>query len=284
MPDFPIIDAHVHLYDPAAIGYPWMATVPMLNMPHGPAEFTAALGSITVEKLVFVEVDAGPGLHLAEARWIEALAKTDPRIRGMVASMPLEEGAAMGDDIVAFAKMPLARAVRRLIQAHADEPGWCLRPAFVNGVKAVARHGLAFEICIYHAQMGDAIELVRRCPEVSFVLDHIGKPGIKAGLMEPWRTEIRALAEFTNVVCKISGAVTEADHQEWTYDQVAPYVAHAIEVFGFGRIMFGGDWPVVNLASNYQGWVAMLDRITAGSSPDDLRRLYRDNAAAFYRL
>jgi L-fuconolactonase len=284
VPDFPIIDAHAHLYDPAAIGYPWMATVPMLNMRHASAEYTAAIGGIAVEKLVFVEVDAGPGLHLAEARWIAELAKTDPRIGGMVASLPLEEGAAMGDDITAFAKMPLARAVRRLIQKHVDEPGWCLQPAFVNGVKAVGRHGLAFELCIYHPQMGDAIELVRRCPEVRFVLDHLGKPGIKDGLMEPWRTQLRELAELPNVVCKISGAVTEADHQRWTYDQVAPYVTHAIEVFGFDRVMFGGDWPVVNLASSYQAWVALLDRVVAGAAQDEVRRLYRDNAAAFYRL
>lgn len=284
MPDFPIIDCHVHLYDPAQISYPWMASVPMLNARHSTPEFNAAVGDLVIEKMVFVEVDAAAGAHMAEARWVSELAKTDPRLGGIVASVPLEQGAVVGDDIVAFAKFPLARAVRRLIQAHADEPGWCLRPEFVAGVKAVARQGLMFEICIYHPQMGDAIELVRQCPEVSFVLDHLGKPGIRDGLMEPWRSQIAELARFPNVVCKISGAVTEADHQNWTYDQVAPYLSHAIEVFGFDRVMFGGDWPVVNLASNYRAWVALLDRVVAGVPVGDQKRLYRDNAARVYRL
>lgn len=284
MPDFPIIDCHVHLYDPTQVSYPWMAGEPVLNSRHASAEYSAAIGDIVVEKLVFVEVNAAPGAGMAEARWVADLARTDPRVGGIVASVPLELGEAAGAEIAAFAGMPLARGVRRLIQLHADEPGWCLRPAFVAGVRETARHGLPFEICIYHSQMGDAIELVRQCPEVSFVLDHIGKPGIKDGLVEPWASQIRELAGYPNVVCKISGVVTEADHKRWTYDQVAPYISRAIEAFGFGRVMFGGDWSVVNLAATYRDWVALLDRVTAGVPLDDLKRLYHDNARRFYRL
>lgn len=284
MPDFTIVDTHVHLYDPAAIPYPWMAGVPKLNSPHGSAEYTAAIGPAKVDKLVFVEVDAGPGAHLDEARFVENLARSDARISGIVASIPLENGSVAAADIAEFAKMPLARGVRRLIQGHADEPGWCLRPAFVEGVKRVGAQGLVFEICIYHPQMRDAIDLVRRCPEVSFVLDHLGKPGIAGRQSEPWRSELRDLAALPNIVCKVSGAVTEADHASWTYEQVAPYVSHAIECFGFDRIMFGGDWPVVELAATYPGWVALVDRVTAGAPEGDLRKLYRDNAIRVYRL
>jgi L-fuconolactonase len=284
VPDFPIVDTHVHLYDPAAISFPWMADFPTLNVRHLSDEFSAAIAPVVVDKLVFVEVDAGPGLHLAEAGWVEALAKSDKRIAAIVASMPLEQGAAIEPDIAKFAKMPLARGVRRLIQGHANEPGWCLRPAFVEGVHAVARHGLGFEICIYHPQMDDAIDLVRRCPEVSFVLDHIGKPGIRDGLMEPWKTGMRTLSGLPNVVCKLSGAITEADHGNWSYDHIAPYMSHAIDCFGFGRVMYGGDWPVLSLAARYPEWVAAVDRVTAGASGSDLRRLYRDNAIAHYRL
>ncbi|MCP4309544.1 MAG: amidohydrolase family protein, partial [bacterium] len=131
---------------------------------------------------------------------------------------------------------------------------------------------------------GDAIELVRRCPEVRFMLDHIGKPGIKDGISEPWRTQMRELATLPNVECKISGVVTEADHKAWTYDQVAPYVAHAIDCFGFDRVAFGGDWPVAELASNLVEWVGIVDRVTQGASPEELRKLYRDNAIRFYRM
>ncbi len=284
MPDFPIVDAHVHLYDPDAIDYPWMKGVPRLNSLHGPAEYTAATGGVAVDRLIFVEVDAAGGRHLDEAVWVEAAARDDSRIGAIVASMPLERGAAAEPDIAAFARMPMARAVRRLIQGHVDAPGWCLRPDFVAGVKLVAKYGLGFEICIVHPQMADAIELVRRCPEVSFILDHIGKPGIKEGLRQPWWSQMRELARLPNVVCKVSGVVTEADHESWTYDQVAPYVAHAIESFGFDRVAFGGDWPVMELATRYPDWVATVDRITAGATAQELSQLYRDTAIACYRL
>ena len=284
MPDFPLVDAHVHLYDPEAIDYPWMRNKPILNSPHGSAEYSGAIGDVAVEKLVFVEVDAASGRHLDEAVWVEAAARNDSRVGAIVASMPLEVGAAAEPDIAAFARMPLARGVRRLIETHMDEPGWCLRPKFVDGVRLLAKYDLGFEICVFHAQMGDAIELVRRCPQVKFMLDHIGKPGIREGLREPWWSRMREMAGLPNVRCKISGAVTEADHEAWTYDEVAPYVAHAIECFGFDRVAFGGDWPVMELATRYPDWVAIVDRITAGASTADLRKLYRDTATAYYRL
>jgi L-fuconolactonase len=284
VPDFPLIDTHVHLYDASTISYPWMAGRPTLNTPHRSSEFTAAIGDVAVDKLIFVEVDAAPGQNLAEVRWVAEAAKKDSRIQGMVASVPLEQGGAVEPEIAEFAKMPLARDIRRLIQDHVDEPRWCLRPGFLEGVGLVGRYGLGFEIGVKHPQLKDAIELVRRFPGMRFVLDHIGKPGIKDGLREPWWTDIRELAAQPNVLCKISGVVTEADHDNWTYDLVAPYVARAIDCFGFDRIMFGGDWPVMELATHYPDWVAMVDRITDGASAADLRKLYRDNAIRHYRL
>jgi L-fuconolactonase len=284
LPDFPLVDTHVHLYDPAAVRYPWMADVPALNSRHGPAEFTAALGSIAVDKLVFVEVDAAPGENFAELAWVADAAARDSRIQATVASIALERGIAVEPEIAAYASIPLARNVRRLIQGHVGEPGWCLRPDFLEGVRLLGVHGLGFEICIFHPQMRDAIELVSRFPEISFVLDHLGKPGIREGLREPWQREIRALATYPNVVVKISGAVTEADHAAWTYDEVAPYVAHAIDCFGFDRAIFGGDWPVMELATRYPDWVALVERVTAGASASDIRQLFRDNAIRTYRL
>ena len=151
-------------------------------------------------------------------------------------------------------------------------------------MRALAPFGLSFDLCIRHPQFEEAIGLVRACPEVRFVLDHIGKPGIAGGLREPWQSHIREIAREPNVWCKVSGVVTEADHAAWRLDEVAPYVTHAIECFGFGRCMFGGDWPVSRLATTYAGWVDTLDRVLAGVSVPDLRRLYRDTATAFYRL
>ena len=208
-----------------------------------------------------------------------------PFVRGMVASMPLERGPdAVADDLAAYAMLPGARGVRRLIERHADEPGWALAEPFVEAVRALGPHDLSFDLCIRHPQMREASDLVRACPDVRFVLDHIGKPGIAEGLHEPWREDIAALAKLPNVWCKISGVVTEADHDAWTHGDVAPYVAHAIASFGFERVMFGGDWPVSELASPYARWVDTVDRVVAGATADERRRLYRDNAIAFYHL
>lgn len=283
MPNFPIIDSHVHIYDPGCLVYPWLKKVPRINKAHLMTDFARLTAGVQVEGIVFVEVDVSTGQHLDEARWVALQAQTDKRLLGMVASMPLENGSAAEADLAAFAEMAIARGARRLIERH-PEPGWCLREVFVEGVKLLAKYGLTFDLCLFHPQLGEVIQLVRLCPEVKFIVDHIAKPGIKAGLAEPWRGQMRSLARLPNVWCKISGVVTEADHSAWTAEQVKPYIAHAIDCFGFNRVLFGGDWPVSELATTYKGWVDVVDWIIAGSSEAEIRKLYRENAIEFYRL
>jgi L-fuconolactonase len=284
MPNFPIIDAHVHLYDPTLIQFDWMAADPLLNKPHGFAEYDVLTKGVDVEGIVFVEVDAAADRHLDEARWVEENAGRDRRLLGIVGSIPLEKGAAVQPDLEAFAALPHARGVRRLIQPHLDEPGWALRRAFVDGVRRLSQYDMPFDLCLFHPQLKDATALVRACPDVRFALDHIAKPGIKAGLFEPWASELATLAQEPNVTCKISGVATEADHQHWTAAQIAPYIRHAIDCFGFDRVMFGGDWPVSEHAIRYVQWVDIVDRVCADASDTELRKLYRDNATRFYRL
>ncbi len=284
MPEFPIVDAHVHLYDPAAIDFPWMKSVPKLDRPYLPKDFGTLTAAVDVEMMVFVEVDAAPGQNLREAEWVAGQAETEPRLRGMVASIPLEKGEAARADLDAYAKIGIARGVRRLIERHADEPGWALEDDFVAGVRLLPEYGFTFDLCLYHPQLAEVTELCRRCPDVRFVIDHIAKPGIRDGLTEPWRMDMRSIAGLPNVMCKISGVVTEADHANWKEADVVPYIAHAIDCFGFDRVMFGGDWPVSELASSYLRWVEVVDAVVAGASEAERRKLYRDNAIAFYRL
>jgi L-fuconolactonase len=283
MPSLPIIDSHVHIYDPGYLTYHWMKNVPRLNKPHLMTDFTRLTAGVDVDKIVFVEVDVAANQHLDEARWVALQAQKDIRLQGLVASMPLENGPAVEADLAAYAEISIARGVRRLIESH-PEQGWCLREAFVEGVKLLPKYQLTFDLCLFHTQLGDVIRLVRLCPEVKFIVDHIAKPGIKAGLTEPWRAQMRILAKLPNVWCKISGVVTEADHLAWTPEQVIPYIAHAIDCFGFDRVLFGGDWPVSELATTYQGWVDLVDQVVAGSSQTEIRKLYRDNAIELYRL
>ena len=283
MPDFPVIDSHVHLYDIARLSYPWLAGVPQLNRTSLLAAFDAARGPVQVDQIVFAEVDAGPGLHVREAEFVQELADSDARLTAMIAHAPVERGAAVEDDLAALARFPTLRGIRRLIEKERD-PGLCLEPDFLDGVRRVGRHGLSFDICVKNWGLGHALEMVRRCPDVSFVLDHIGKPDIRHGLREPWRGQIADLARLPNVVVKLSGVITEADHAAWTPEQVAPYVAHVIDCFGFDRVMYGSDWTVAELTHRYPTWVEILDRIIAGSSETERRALYRGTAARIYRL
>ena len=283
MPDFPIVDSHVHLYDVKRLRYGWLKNVPKIDRTCLLADFDAARGQVMVDKIVFAEVAVDPGLHLGEAAFVQDMADADPRLCGMVAHLPVERGAAIEPDLIALERFTSLRGIRRLIETEPN-PTFCLEPDFIAGVKLVGRHGLSFDICVKHWALFAAIELTRRCPEVSFVLDHIGKPGIKHGLREPWWGQMRELAKQPNVVCKISGVITEADHGAWTKEQVKPYVAHAIDCFGFDRVMYGSDWTVSELTHAYPTWVDILDEVVAGASSVEQRKLYRDNAIRIYRL
>ncbi len=283
MPDFPIIDAHVHLLDTKRFGYAWAAGVPALQRDFSPDDLMACAAPAQIEAFVFAEVDVDDPQYMGEARWVDALARTEKRLKGAVAALPLERGAAIEADMAELAALPVARGVRRLIQNQPD-PGFVLQPKFIEAVKLLPRHNLSFDVCIFHTQMTNTLAFMRLCPQVSFILDHIGKPGIKAGLLDPWRAQLREMARLPNVVCKLSGVTTEAEHNSWTRDQLRPYIDHVIECFGFDRVMYGGDWPVSELAGNYGAWLAALDWATQGCSEAEKRKLFRDTAIRAYRL
>lgn len=283
MPEFPIVDAHVHLADPKRFGYAWTANAPSLNRTVLPAEFFEAAAPVKIEKFVFVEVDVDLPQHVAEAEWIDGLALSEPKLAGMVAALPLEQGKAVAGDLEKIARLKAARGIRRLIQNQAD-PDFCIQPKFIEGLKLLPQHDLVFDICIFHHHLPNAIKMVRQCPEVRFVLDHIAKPAIKAGISDPWRQHMKELASLPNVTCKISGVSTEADHKNWTREQLKPYIAHAIDSFGFERCMFGGDWHVLELAGTYPQWIEVVDWVVEGASAEEKRKLYRDTAIRTYRL
>lgn len=282
MPNFPIVDTHVHLWDPAHLNYPWLKDVAKLNRAFLPADYQEHCGAVAVDQMVFLECDLDPTQFLDEAKWVASLAQDASRLKGIVAHAPLQKGDGAKADLEALAEVPLVKGIRRLIQSESVD--FCVQPQFIAGVQALSAFDLRFDLCIFHPQLGNTIELVRQCPNVKFVLDHIGKPGIKDGLFDPWRDELKQLAELPNVWCKVSGVVTEADHDNWTYDDIRPYLDHVFDTFGFDRLMFGGDWPVSTLATEYPTWVDVLDRVLAGCSDDELRQFYCNTAVSFYGL
>lgn len=282
MANFPIVDTHVHLWHPKQLRYAWLKQVPLLNRPFLLKDYNDAIGDLEVESMVFVQCDTHPDDGLKETAWVTSLAAGDPRIRGIVAWAPLEVGNCVAAFIEKLAEESLVKGIRRLIQGESVD--FCIQPNFIDGVKTLSRHGLSFDLCIFHPQLANAIRLVEQCPDVQFILDHIGKPDIKNQLFEPWKQEIKVLADFPNVHCKISGVVTEADHENWSLDNVQPYIDHVIACFGFDRVIYGSDWPVSTLAADYRRWVATLQGSVSGCSPEELRKLFHDNAVRFYKL
>ena len=283
MPDFPLVDTHLHVWDPGLLRYPWLDDIPFLNKPYLLEDFDRACGAVAVERMVFLQAEVDRAQFQQEADWVDSLADQDSRLQGIVAWAPLENGDAARPALERLAANPRVKGIRRIIQAEPDI-GFCLRPDFVTGVRLLPEFGLSFDICIVHYQLANTIKMVAQCPDVKFILDHIGKPAIRNGLLDPWRAEIRTLARFPNVCCKLSGLVTEADHQHWTREQLRPYIHHVIECFGFDRVMYGGDWPVAAQAADYPRWVDTLEWALAGCTDEELKKLFHDNALAFYRL
>lgn len=284
MPSFPIVDSHVHLWDPRIFRIPWLDGDLILDHRFDLEEYRQHTFGVEIAAMVYVEVNVDPAYALVEAGRVAEIARSDARLQAMVAWAPLEYGERVRIYLDALTAIsPLVRGVRRVTQGEAD-PLFCARPDFVRAVQLLPKYGLSCDICIKHHQLAGAIELARSCPDVPFMLDHVAKPDIAAGLRDPWRAQMRELAALPNVWCKISGMVTEASHRSWTTEDLAPYVAHALECFGEDRVAFGGDWPVALLASSYQRWVEALDQLTADLGEGARRKLWADNARRFYRL
>jgi len=282
MPDFPIIDTHLHLSDPSRISYPWIKSAPVLNRPFTIDDYREACGDVEVEAMVFMEVDPYVNDRQEEIDFVCEVAATEPRLKGMVAQAPLEQGAAIRPELENLANNPLIKGIRRLLQD--EDVDFCLGTSFIEGVRQLPDFEIPFDICIYHRHLANVVKMVQQCPDVQFILDHIGKPGIKDGLLEPWKSDLKDLAALPNVMCKISGMTTEADMENWTRDDLRPYFDHVIECFGFDRVVYGGDWFVASLATTYPRFVETLDWAVAGCSDEELKKLYRDNARKFYRI
>jgi L-fuconolactonase len=277
-----LVDSHVHFWDRTRLAYGWLDEFPAIAGVHTPAELRAESSDFPAETLVFVECNGDPDAGLDELGWLEALAARDPRIQALVAFVEVDRGArslARLDEVV---MRPLVRGIRHSLQDHAD-PEFCLRPAFVDGVRACGERELSFDLCVRHPQLLAVTELARRCPKTTFILDHGGKPDIKNALLDPWRAHVRELARLPNVVCKLSGLVTEADPRTWTVEALRPYAEHLLACFGAERLLFGSDWPVVKLAASYERWLhaalSLLEPLPAAARTAVLsgnaRRVYR---------
>lgn len=276
-----IIDSHMHLWNPALLTYAWLESEPPLNRPFLPADFRTAVTNLEVESAVFVQADCLPEQGIDEVKWVSKIAGDVP-VSGIVAFAPLEQGNAVRPTLEALKQYPLVKGIRRLIQS--EGAGFATRHDFFEGVQALADYDFSFDLCIRHHQLADVIELVSRCPNVNFVLDHVGKPDIAHGEIARWGEEIQVLAQHENVACKLSGMVTEANLTAWTTDDLRPYVEHVLNAFGSHRVMFGSDWPVCTLAASYARWLETAQQFISHLPADEQECILYGNAKHFYRL
>ena len=279
-----VIDTHAHFWNVETLRYPWIETGSLFDRTFSLEDYlrSSAQARVPLSGMIFIEADADPSCSLREARWVQELAASDSRIRGIVARVALSERVSVAADLDALAAIPLLKGVRDNIQGHA--PGFAVQTWFVQGVRAIGGRGLHFELCLKHHQLGETLELARRCPEVPLVLDHCAKPDIRKAEREPWLSQIRQLAALPNVVCKISGLVTEADWERWQPEEVLWYARQAIEAFGPTRILFGSDWPVCEVAGGLAKWFRAVEILTASWSSADKESFFCRNAERVYRL
>jgi L-fuconolactonase len=277
-----VIDAHQHFWDPSTSLYPWMTPdLAPLRRRFSSADLRPLLARTGVERTVLVQTRSS----LEETfDFLETAASTD-FVAGVVGWVDLTDPGVA--DVLA--RVTSSEAGRWLVgirhQAH-DEPDaeWLARPDVINGLRAIRDAGLPFDLVVRPRELPSALTLAQAIPDLALVVDHIGKPEIRAGSSEPWAERMGRLAALPNVACKLSGMVTEADWAGWSVDDLRPYVARVIDWFGPERLMFGSDWPVCILAATYEQVFDAAAALVSDLSAVDRDHIFGGTATGVYGL
>ena len=276
-----IIDTHQHLWDTSNLSYPWLDDFDALGKRYLIEDYRRAFDGINVAQSVHVEADPAPAYVIEEVKWLTQIAQPNGIIGAIVAAAPLEEPNAEGI-LKQLAEYELVVAIRRMAWHH-PEPQFYRSPDLIKGVQLLEEFDLSFDLCANHSQLPAAIDLVKATPNVRHAVNHCGGPDIKGKQFQPWADHIGELASFDNVHCKVSGIVTTAS-ENWTREELKPYIEHLVAAFGYDRLMFGSDWPVCTLAAEYKQWVEALLWAVQDAADADKQRFFHDNAKQFYRI
>jgi L-fuconolactonase len=272
------IDAHQHFWRYDAAQYPWIPEGSPLHRDWLPADLAEIQMPLGFDGSVAVQARQG----IEESDWLLGLADADPRVKAVVGWVDLRSPD-VAKDLRRLARHPRFAGVRHVVQEEPDDD-FMMRPDFLRGIALLREFGLTYDILIYPRQLPAALRLVAQFPKQAFVLDHIAKPSIKDGTLSPWREQIRELARSENVLCKVSGMVTEADHRAWTTEQFRPYLDTVFEAFGTSRLMWGSDWPVCLFAAEYSQCLGLVTDYAGTLSEREKRALFGGNCAQFYGI
>jgi L-fuconolactonase len=272
-----IIDAHHHFWKYNASEFGWIPDDwNHIQRDFVPADLEAEIRTAGVDGVISVQARQ----TLEETRWLLELAAEHEFIQGVVGWVPLAD-LRLKDELDLLAANKKLRGVRHVVQGESD-PEFLLRPAFEAGIRALREYGLAYDILIFEHQLEQAIRFVDRHPEQVFIVDHIAKPAIAKGLLNPWSKLLLELGQRENVGCKLSGMVTEADPKNWTPESLAPYFEVALEAFGPQRILYGTDWPVCLAGVSYKNWLTTVQTALMSLSESERSAIFAENAKKFY--
>jgi predicted TIM-barrel fold metal-dependent hydrolase len=275
------IDTHLHLIYPQRFNYDWTAGIPtLLGRDFSLDDYHHAAEDLSITESIFMEVDVAENDLTSEAAWFCDLA-LDPehRLAGVIAACRPEkvDFECQLEELI----HPKLLGFRRVL--HTQPDALSTSSVFRENIARIGKAGLSFDVCMLPKQLEHGAALIDACPDTRFILDHCGVPDIASGDLSFWRGQLREISRRPNLACKISGIIAYAAG-EITADTLRPVVEHAIDCFGWDRVIWGSDWPVCNLTRDLTTWSHLLDEILAGSSADELARLHHRNARDVYRL
>lgn len=276
----PRIDSHQHFWEYDEAQYPWIKSDWRIRKSFLPKDLEPLLRKNGFRACIAVQARQ----TLEETRWLLSLADQYPFIAGVVGWVDLRSPK-VGEQLVDFLHPKLV-GVRHVAQDEPDDR-FLVGKEFMRGIARLKEFGLVYDLLIFPKQLPAAIDLVQKFPEQRFVLDHIAKPNIREGQMDPWRTHIRELARHENVYCKLSGMVTEAAWDDWKTSDFTPYLDVVWEAFGEDRLMIGSDWPVCLLSCEYRAVINIVREYLEELLPDSFieeKKTFGGNAAKFYKL
>ncbi|MES2776060.1 MAG: amidohydrolase family protein [Bacteroidota bacterium] len=272
------IDCHQHFWHYNAQKHDWIDDeMAVIRKDFLPQDLMPVLSANGIDGCVAVQADQTE----AETDFLLQLAKENSFIKGIVGWVDLRADN-ITERLAHYAQFSAIKGFRHVLQG--EEPGFMLQPAFLNGIASLHEFGFTYDILIFPKHLKAAIELVKQFPEQRFVIDHIAKPYIKAGLIDEWKEDMTAIAQYPNVHCKISGTITEADYHLWKPEDFTPYLDTVVAAFGTSRIMFGSDWPVCLVAADYGKMLGIVQQYFSSFSPAEQEALFGENATRFYSL
>jgi L-fuconolactonase len=272
------IDAHVHCWNYNAIRDSWITDdMKILRQDHLPDHLYALFAENKIDGCIAVQADQSE----TETLFLTDLSKTNSIINGIVGWVDLQDDN-INERLAYFSQYPVIKGWRHILQSEPDD--FLTGKKFRNGIQQLAAFNYTYDLLVVHHQLKQALDFVSAFPDQKFVVDHCGKPNIRGHKIDDWKKYLKEISQYPNVYCKISGLLTETTWNDWKEADFYPYLDTVFELFGTDRLLFGSDWPVLQLSGNYLQWKDLIDKYMLQYEIADRQKIFGLNAVKFYNL